>query len=80
MTLRKKVIFVVCTFVVTAVALVGCVSLTARSQTGTRDHLVGWFKIQGGDTIIPVFKIEETYYSVCWPGIKVPLKECPEKG
>jgi len=67
-------------FVVTVVALMGCVSLTAHSQTGTSDHLIGWFKIQGSDTINPVFKIEGTYYSVCWPGSEVPLKECPEKG
>jgi len=67
-------------FVVAGMALTGCVSLTAPSQTGTRDHLVGWFKIQWSDTIIPVFKIEGTYYSVYCPGIKVPLKECPEKG
>jgi len=66
---------VVGALVVTGVA--GCVSLTARSQSGRRDGLVGWFKLQGGDRIIPVFKTEGTFYSVCRGG-EVPFKECPE--
>ena len=30
-----------------------------------------------GDTIIPVFKTDGTYYSVC-RGFEIPLKQCPE--
>ncbi len=41
------------------------------------DHLLGWFKMTDGDTIIPVFKRDGTYYSVC-RGFEIPLKECPE--
>ena len=65
----------------------GCGSLTEQSA-GTRDHLVGWYKlpkrhyrtrevIPGPGTLIPVFKADGTYYSVC-RGVEAPLKECPE--
>ena len=58
------------------------------SQNIDRDHLLGWYKlperehvshkvIPGHDTLIPVFKRDGTYYSVC-RGFEVPLKECPE--
>jgi hypothetical protein len=67
--------------------LAGCAKTAERSQTGNRDHLLGWFKlperdekkqiISGHDTLIPVFKRDGTYYSVCRGG-EVPLKECPE--
>lgn len=52
----------------------GCGSLTEQSA-GARDHLVGWYKL--GNTVIPVFKTDGTYYSVCL-GLEAPLKECPE--
>ena len=43
-----------------------------------RDHLVGWYKMPGSrGTTIPIFKIDGTYYSVCF-GAEIPLKECPE--
>ena len=59
-----------------ALGISGCGSLTEQSA-GARDHLVGWYKL--GDTLIPVFKTDGTYYSV-WrgTGVEVPLKECPE--
>jgi hypothetical protein len=47
-------------------------------QAIDRDRFLGWYKLTGGDTIIPVFKVHGTYYSVSWPGAEVPLKECPE--
>lgn len=69
------------------IVLPGCVKPGAQSQTGPRDHLVGWFNLSGCDeqnqvvsghgTLIPVFKRDGTYYSVCRGG-EVPLKECPE--
>ena len=52
----------------------GCGSLTEQSA-GACDHLLGWYKL--GDTLIPVFKTDGTYYSVC-RGFEIPLKECPE--
>jgi hypothetical protein len=45
------------------------------SQAIGRNHFVGWYKL--GDTVIPVFKLDGTYYSVC-RGFEVPLKESPE--
>lgn len=69
------------------VTLAGCGKPSERSQVGSRDHLLGWFKlpgrndrkeaISGYDTLIPVFKRDGTYYSVC-RGAEVPLKKCPE--
>lgn len=74
-------------FVLIAVTASGCGVLTERSARG-RDHLLGWYElpnrdhdtrkvIQGPGTLIPVFKIDRTYYSVC-RGFEVPLKECAE--
>jgi len=55
----------------------GCANPETQSQAGSRDHLVGWFEMTKGNTIIPVFKAEETYYSVCM-GSEIPFKDCPE--
>jgi hypothetical protein len=52
------------------------------------DHFVGWFKlpdrnwktgeiVPGPGTLIPVLKVNGTYYSVC-RGMEVPLKPCPK--
>jgi hypothetical protein len=60
-----------------AVVLVGCVSPQEPSPAGSRDHLLGWFKRTGDETLIPVFKRDGIYYSVC-RGFEVPLRECPE--
>lgn len=59
----------------------------AAPDANARDHFIGWFAlpgrqhrshrvIPGRDTLIPVFKRDGIYYSVC-KGIEVPLKECP---
>lgn len=64
-------------FCLLAAALVGCTSSTVQTQISNRDHLLGWFKLDKGDTLIPVFKRNGTYYSVC-RGFEAPLKECPE--
>lgn len=59
------------------IVLPGCVKPGPRSQAGPRDHLVGWYKVTKVDTIIPVFKRDGAYYSVC-RGIETPFKECSE--
>jgi len=70
-----------------ALGVSGCGPLTEPS-VGIRDHFLGWYKlpnrhyrtrkvIPGGGTLIPVFKRDGTYYSLC-RGFEVPLKECPE--
>ena len=70
-----------------ALGVSGCGPLTEPS-VGARDYLLGWYKlpnrhyrtrkvIPGGGTLIPVFKNDGIYYSVC-RGFEVPLKECPE--
>ena len=63
--------------VVLLTVLSGCGEPGARSQAGPRDHLHGWYKVTKGDTLIPVFKRDGTYYSVC-RGFEIPFKECPE--
>jgi hypothetical protein len=57
--------------------MAGCVNPAKRSQLGSRDHLLGWFRRAGSDTVIPVFKRDGTYFSVCH-GFEIPFKECPE--
>ncbi|MFB3896050.1 MAG: hypothetical protein ACE14V_07085 [bacterium] len=39
----------------------------------SRDYLLGWYEMKGEKTLIPVLKINGTYYSVC-RGFEVPLK------
>jgi hypothetical protein len=74
-------------FVLIGVGALGCGTSPERSS-GSRDHLLGWYElpardhdthkvIRGPGTLIPVFKIDRTYYSVC-RGFEVPLKECAE--
>lgn len=70
-----------------ATVMVGCVKPPERSHASKRDHLLGWFKlptrnekkqvISGHDTLIPVFEMDGTYYSVC-RGFEIPLKESHE--
>lgn len=63
--------------VVLVIVLSGCLKPGAGSQAGTRDHLVGWYKVTKWDTIIPVFKQDGIYYSVC-RGFEIPFKEGPD--
>ncbi len=56
--------------------LTGC-EQPSTEPVGPRDHLIGWYKVVKGDTIVPVFKRSGAYYSVC-RGVEVPFKECPE--
>ena len=74
-------------FFALAIGMAGCAPPAAQLHTGNRDHFAGWFKlpgrnekkevIAGHDTLIPVFKRDGNYYSVC-RGFEVPLKECPD--
>jgi len=64
-------------------------SADGLAKAGDRDYLVGWYKLPARHrrtrkpipdrpgTLIPVLKIDGTYYSVC-RGWEAPLKECPE--
>jgi hypothetical protein len=45
--------------------------------SSSRDYLLGWYKMNGENTLIPVFKVKGTYYSIC-RGFETPLKVCPE--
>lgn len=65
------------TFLLLAAALAGCTSSPVHTQVGNRDHLLGWFKLDKKDTVIPVFKQNGTYYSVC-RGFEAPLKGCSD--
>jgi len=50
-----------------------------------RDVMIGWYKlldtrregVRYRNALIPIFKIEGTYYTVCL-GTEAPLKECPD--
>jgi len=60
-----------------ALVVVAYGNTMAGQPTGARDHLLGWYKL-ADRALIPIFKIERTYYTVVHPGIEIPLKECPE--
>jgi hypothetical protein len=57
-------------------AVAGCRNMPAEESAQARDHLLGWYTL-ADRTLIPVFKVGHTYYSVVHPGIEVPLKEAP---
>ncbi len=46
-------------------------------STTNRDHLIGWYAGSGSERVIPIFKHDETYYSVC-RGFEIPFKESPD--
>ena len=43
-----------------------------------QDNLLGWYRLDNRDVIIPVFKAEGDYYTVSGRGAEIPLKPCPE--
>jgi len=51
-------------------------SVDRSSDLTNRDDLLGWYNL-ANKALIPVFKSDGTYYSVC-EGWEVPLKPCPE--
>lgn len=55
----------------------GCRSAERETQRDARDNLLGWFQCVAGDRVVPVFKREGNYYSVCH-GFEVPLTECAD--
>jgi hypothetical protein len=42
------------------------------------DDLCGWYKVSTGNRLIPVFKIDGTYYTIGILGFEVALTECPD--
>ncbi len=64
-------------FFVTMSVLAGCSTPTPtpQPQAGPRDSLLGWFHMTKRDHMIPVFRSNGTYYSVC-RGFEIPLREC----
>jgi len=63
--------------VLICLTVVGHRNTLAQRSEFARDHLLGWYKL-ADRTLIPVFKIDRTYYSVIHPGIEIPFKECAE--
>jgi len=63
--------------VLIVVSASGCGVLT-KPSSGSRDHLLGWYRLEDRDVIIPVFKAEGNYYTVSWPAAEIPLRPCPE--
>lgn len=70
-----------------AVGMQSCARSGTHSPADSRDQFIGWFAlpgrterkqvIPGEDTLIPVFKRDGTYYSVC-RGVEIPFKKCTE--
>lgn len=63
--------------VLIAIGASGCSVLTARLREN-QDHLLGWYRLENRDAIIPVFKAEGDYYTVSGRGVEIPLKPCAE--
>lgn len=62
-----------------ALPLIAPDSALTGEFAGARDRLCGWYKLTTDNRLIPVFKIEATYYTVISRGgFEVPLKECSD--
>jgi hypothetical protein len=75
--MKKKIYSLVVTLIV--FILITSIYVFAKPEAASlsRDYLLGWYKMNGEETLIPVFKVKGTYYSVC-RGFETPLKVCPE--
>jgi len=62
--------------VLIAIGVSGCCGLTERSQEN-QDHLLGWYRLEDREAIIPVLKAEGDYYTVM-RAVEIPLNPCPE--
>ena len=62
-----------------ALTLIGAGNALSEQSAGAGDRLCGWYKLTTGNRLIPVFKIEGTYYTVMSRGgFEIPLKKCPD--
>ena len=62
-----------------ALTLIGSGNALSEQSAGARDNLCGLYKVSEGNRLIPVFKIDGTYYSVLSRGgFEIALEECPE--
>ena len=62
-----------------ALTLIASDNALSEESAGAPDRLCGWYKLTTDNRLIPVFKIEETYYTVMSRGgFEVPLKECSD--
>jgi len=75
---KKYVLFPAAGFVVVCLMLGVYLTLGGDTRKGSPDDLVGWYELEAGRTVIPVFQYDEGYYSTSGWGFEVPLKECPE--
>jgi hypothetical protein len=59
----------------------GCSNSGSNARAASRDHFVGWFKLDDKTTnqkLIPVLKRESDFYTVC-RGAEIPLRPCAER-
>jgi len=62
-----------------ALTLVGSGTALSDESADARDRLCGWYKLTKGNRLIPVFKIDGTFYTVMSRGgFETPLQECPD--
>ena len=64
--------------------LTGCQKSVSIQYVNPDDPFTGWFKVvsarnkrKSSEIIIPIFKIDETYYSVC-RGFEIPFRQTPK--
>jgi len=73
---KKYVVFAVASLAIMCLVLGVYVTLRGDTRKGSPDDLVGWYEMERGDRVIPVFKYDDAYYSASGRGVEVPLKEC----
>lgn len=62
-----------------ALTLIGSDNVLSHESVGARDRLCGWYKLSQGNRLIPIFKIDGTFYTVMSRGgFETPLQECPD--
>lgn len=63
--------------VLLSLGLTGCAGTRSGAMTDPQDSLAGWYQMTDSDTIIPVFKRDGIWYSVC-RGFETPFRETPK--
>jgi len=74
---KKYLFFAAAGLIVVCLLLGVYATLRGDTRKGSSDDLVGWYEMERGDKVIPVFKREGNYYSVSHL-YEIPFKKCAE--
>ena len=72
----NRPLLVTCTFIICFLSSLAPLHAQSAPASQPADPLVGWFKLPDSGPLIPILKVDNTYFTVCL-GFEIPLKPCP---